>query len=51
MSVPIKEGSMIGKNTIVGMGSVVLRDLPDDVIALGNPARPMKKNENHRVFK
>lgn len=51
MSVPIKEGSVIGKNTIVGMGSVVLKDLPDGIIALGNPARPMKKNENHRVFK
>jgi acetyltransferase-like isoleucine patch superfamily enzyme len=28
----------------------VFNDIPDDVIALGNPARVMRKNEEHRVF-
>ncbi len=44
------QGGNIGKNSIIGMASVISRDIPDEVIAMGNPARAMKKNENHRVF-
>ena len=51
VSVPIKEHISIGADTIIGMGSVVLRDIPSNVVAIGNPARPMKNNENGRVFK
>jgi len=51
MSVPIRENISIGADSIVGMGSVVLRDVPANVIAMGNPARPMKNNEDGRVFK
>jgi sugar O-acyltransferase (sialic acid O-acetyltransferase NeuD family) len=50
MGVQIKEGTKIGSGSIVGMGSVVYRDIPDDVIALGNPCRPMQPNERKRVF-
>lgn len=32
-------GVTIGDNTVVGAGAVVPRDLPADVIAVGNPAR------------
>jgi maltose O-acetyltransferase len=32
-------GVVIGENTVVGAGSVVTRDLPADVLALGHPAR------------
>jgi maltose O-acetyltransferase len=32
-------GVTIGDNTVVGAGSVVSRDLPDAVVAMGNPAR------------
>jgi maltose O-acetyltransferase len=32
-------GVRIGDNTVVGAGAVVTKDLPPDVIALGNPAR------------
>lgn len=32
-------GVTIGDNTVVGAGSVVTRDLPANVVALGNPAR------------
>ncbi|HEY3142695.1 MAG TPA: sugar O-acetyltransferase [Acidimicrobiales bacterium] len=32
-------GVSIGENTVVGAGSVVPRDLPANVVALGNPAR------------
>jgi sugar O-acyltransferase (sialic acid O-acetyltransferase NeuD family) len=51
INVCLKQGISIGNDTIVGMGSVVHRDIPDCVIALGNPARPMKMNEDQRVFK
>lgn len=50
MSVPVKEKIKIGSGTIVGMGSVVVRDIPDNVIAMGNPARPMKNKDDSRVF-
>lgn len=33
----------IGSNCIIGAGSVVQRAIPDDVVALGNPARPIRK--------
>jgi maltose O-acetyltransferase len=32
-------GVTIGRNTVVGAGAVVVRDLPADVVAVGNPAR------------
>ena len=51
INVCMRQGISIGSYTIVGMGSVVHRDIPNNVIALGNPARPMKKNEEHRVFR
>lgn len=47
---PVREGTTIGCNSIVGMGSVVMRDILDDVIAMGNPARAMQKNVEHKVF-
>ncbi|MEJ2682671.1 MAG: NeuD/PglB/VioB family sugar acetyltransferase [Gammaproteobacteria bacterium] len=51
MGAMIKEGVKIGSNTIIGMGSVVYKDVPDGVIALGNPARVARKNEDRKVFK
>jgi maltose O-acetyltransferase len=35
-------GVSIGDNTVVGAGAVVTRDLPADVVALGNPARVVR---------
>lgn len=32
----------IGRNAIVGAGSVVTRDIPDDVVAAGNPCRVLR---------
>lgn len=51
MNVTAIQGSKIGTNSIIGMASVVQRDVPDEVIAMGNPARAMRRNEEHRVFK
>lgn len=50
LSVAVKEGVSIGGNTIIGMGSVVYKDVPDEMVALGNPARPMARNTDRRVF-
>ena len=36
-------GITIGENSIVGAGSVVTKDVPDNVIVAGNPARILKK--------
>lgn len=46
-----KENISVGNDVICSAGAVVFRDLPDEVIAVGNPARIMKRNERHRVFK
>jgi acetyltransferase-like isoleucine patch superfamily enzyme len=35
----INPGVTIGENALVGAGSVVTRDIPDNAIAFGNPAR------------
>lgn len=35
-------GVTIGDNSVIGAGSVVTRDIPANVIALGNPARVVK---------
>ena len=32
-------GVTISNNVVIGAGSVVTKDLPDNVIAAGNPAR------------
>ena len=50
MGALILEKVSVGSESIVGMGSVVYRDIPDGVIALGNPARVARKNEDKKVF-
>jgi acetyltransferase-like isoleucine patch superfamily enzyme len=32
----------IGRGAIVGAGSLVIADLPEDMICVGRPARPVK---------
>jgi len=36
-------GVTIGENTVVGAGAVVTRDLPANVVAVGNPARVIRQ--------
>lgn len=37
------KGVHVGKNSIVGAGAVVCKDVPDNVVVAGNPARVVKK--------
>jgi len=41
----IKHGVVIGKNCVIGANSVVTKDIPDYSIAVGCPARVIKKIE------
>ncbi len=50
-SVTILPGVTIGNNVVIGAGSVVTRDLPDNVIAAGNPCRVLRTiTEEDRDF-
>ena len=51
MGAQIKQGTAIGKEVIIGMGSIVHDNIQDGMIALGNPARPMRRNLDKKVFK
>lgn len=49
--VVIVPGVTIGDNTVIGAGSVVNKDIPSDVIAVGNPCRVLREiNEHDRKF-
>lgn len=38
----INPGVTIGKNSVIGSGSVVTKDIPENVIAVGNPCRVIR---------
>ena len=42
-SVTVLPGVTIGDNVVIGAGSVVNRDIPSDVVAVGNPCRVLRK--------
>ena len=42
--VSVLPGVTIGNNVVIGAGSVVNRDIPDGVVAAGNPCRVIKKD-------
>lgn len=41
--VTVLPGVVIGSNTVIGAGSVVTKDIPEGVIAAGNPCRVIRK--------
>lgn len=49
--VVIVPGITIGDNVVVGAGSIVTKDLPNNVIAVGNPCRILREiNEHDKEF-
>ena len=40
----VRNGTRLGKNVMVGMGSVVTKDVEDDWIVFGVPAKKSRKN-------
>ena len=42
----ILPGITIGDNTIIGAGSVVTKDIPENVVAVGNPCKVIRKNSD-----
>lgn len=43
----IMPGVTIGDNTVIGAGSVVTRDVPSNVVAVGNPCKVMREIGDH----
>ncbi|MBR2877278.1 MAG: sugar O-acetyltransferase [Clostridia bacterium] len=44
-------GVTIGDNTVIGAGSVVTKDIPSNVVAVGNPCKVLREiNEHDREF-
>ena len=44
-------GVTIGENTVIGAGSVVTKDIPANVVAVGNPCRVMRPiGEKDRMY-
>ena len=42
VNVTVLKGVRIGKNSVIGAGSVVTKDIPENVIAGGNPCKVLK---------
>ena len=41
--VVIVPGVTVGNNVVIGAGSIVTKDIPDNVVAVGNPCRVLRK--------
>ena len=50
-NVCVMPGVNIGNNVIIGAGSVVTKDIPDDTVAYGKNCRPIRKITLEDKFK
>ncbi|WP_394165579.1 sugar O-acetyltransferase [Photobacterium piscicola] len=47
----ILPGISIGDNTVIGAGSIVTRDIPSNVVAMGNPCNVSREiNEHDKIY-
>ncbi len=42
----VNPGVKIGNNSVIGSGSVVVKDIPENVVAVGNPCKVLKYIDN-----
>lgn len=47
----VMKGVTIGRNSVIGMNSIVTRDIPENVIAAGNPCKVIKSLPQEIVIK
>lgn len=44
--VTVTLGSKVGKDSLIGAGAIVTKDIPDGVVAYGNPCKVIRENTN-----
>ena len=49
-NVTVDSDVKVGDNAWIGMGAVVLKDVENDTVVVGNPAKPLKKRQDLRSF-
>lgn len=50
-NVVINPGITIGDNAVIGSGSIVTKNIPNNVIAVGNPCKVLREiNENDKLY-
>ena len=47
----VKENIRLGKNVVIGMGAVVVKDVDDNFVLAGNPAKVIRKNIDGKIFR
>lgn len=50
LGVTVVDRLKIGKNTVIGAGSLVLNDLPDNVLVYGNPSKIIRTRKEGEKF-
>jgi len=51
-NVTVLAGVTIGNNVVIGAGSVVTKDIPDNVVAVGNPCKILRNiTDNDKIIK
>lgn len=49
--VTVLPGVTIGENSVIGAGSVVTKDIPDNVVAMGTPCKVVREiNEHDKIY-
>ncbi len=51
MNAVIRESTNVGAEAIISMGAAVFNDIAAGVIAMGNPARAIRANDDKKVFR
>lgn len=49
--VTVLPGVTVGENSVIAAGSVVTKDIPANVVAMGTPCKPVREiNENDKIY-